>query len=316
MSVRRFRLWCGAGWTRLERLGRDSAWTRVQRTRFWVRSLRAVRRSWWWRIRTTRVSDWAGCWPALAVLGADIRVLCLTAGEASTLGAVADLAEIRRDELSAAAAGLGIGDVALLDFPDGGLDGVDPDALDAVVVDALGTAATLVVFESSGVTGHPDHRAATASAVRVARERGLRVLEWGVAPAVADTLNASSARPSPGSRVTTCSMWPSIGRCRLLPSRATRARPPTTRSCAGVSNCRGPSTGSDRPHRGADPGSGGCGNKHIVVDTPGGIIYGTIRNIPEEIHRVLPRHLQDLLQDHVGRLRPARRQRHADGPSE
>lgn len=130
-----------------------------------------------------------GVLAALAVLGADIRVLCLTAGEASTLGAVADLAEIRRDELSAAAAGLGIGDVALLDFPDGGLDGVDPDALDAVVVDALGTAATLVVFESSGVTGHPDHRAATASAVRVARERGLRVLEWGVAPAVADALN-------------------------------------------------------------------------------------------------------------------------------
>ncbi|AVP68536.1 PIG-L deacetylase family protein [Prescottella equi] len=130
-----------------------------------------------------------GVLAALAVLGADIRVLCLTAGEASTLGAVVDLAEIRRDELSAAAAGLGIGDVALLDFPDGGLDGVDPDALDAVVVDALGTAATLVVFESSGVTGHPDHRAATASAVRVARERGLRVLEWGVAPAVADALN-------------------------------------------------------------------------------------------------------------------------------
>lgn len=131
-----------------------------------------------------------GVLAALAVTGADLRVLCLTSGEASTLGAGADLATIRRRELSAAAEVLGIGGVDLRDFPDGGLDVVDPDVLDAVVLDVLGSAATLVVFEPSGVTGHPDHRAATAAAVRVARAQGLRVLEWGVAPAVADALNA------------------------------------------------------------------------------------------------------------------------------
>ena len=47
-----------------------------------------------------------------------------------------------------------------------------------------------MVFEPGGVTGHPDHRAATAAAQRVADRHGLPVVEWGVAPEVATTLNA------------------------------------------------------------------------------------------------------------------------------
>ncbi|WP_031940221.1 PIG-L family deacetylase [Prescottella defluvii] len=130
---------------------------------------------------------------ALTAAGGDVRVLCLTHGEASTLGASADLGAVRRAELAAAARELGIGDVVLHDFPDGGLSGEDPAVLDAVVSDALGAAVTLIVFEAGGVTGHPDHRAATAAAVRVAGARGLHVLEWGVAPAVADALNVEFA---------------------------------------------------------------------------------------------------------------------------
>lgn len=126
---------------------------------------------------------------ALAASGADVRVLCLTRGEASTLGAGVDLAEVRRAELAAAARRLGVGGVELRDFPDGGLHEVDPAVLDAVVLDTLGAASTLVVFESGGVTGHPDHRAATAAAFRVAAAEGLHVIEWGVAPDVADALN-------------------------------------------------------------------------------------------------------------------------------
>lgn len=122
--------------------------------------------------------------------GSEVRVLCFTRGEASTLGAGGDLAEIRRAELGTAAAKLGIAGVVLLGHPDGALADVDPAVLDAAVLDALGSAATLVVFEAGGVTGHPDHRAATASAIRVAAARGLDVVEWGVAPAVAATLNA------------------------------------------------------------------------------------------------------------------------------
>jgi LmbE family N-acetylglucosaminyl deacetylase len=46
-----------------------------------------------------------------------------------------------------------------------------------------------VVFEPAGVTGHPDHRAATAAATRVAARHAVSVLEWGVPPDVARTLN-------------------------------------------------------------------------------------------------------------------------------
>lgn len=127
---------------------------------------------------------------ALAAAGTDVRVLCLTRGEASTLGVAVDLAQVRHAELATAAERLGLDGVELRDFPDGGLCEVDPAVLDAVVLDTLGAAATLVVFESGGVTGHPDHRAATAAAFRVAAAEGLHVLEWGVAPAVADALNA------------------------------------------------------------------------------------------------------------------------------
>lgn len=126
---------------------------------------------------------------AFAAAGSDVRVLCFTRGEASTLGAGVDLAEVRRVELATAADALGLAGVVLLDHPDGGLNAVDPATLDAAVLDALGSAATLVVFESSGVTGHPDHRAATASAFRVATDQGLDVVEWGVSAAVAEALN-------------------------------------------------------------------------------------------------------------------------------
>ena len=132
---------------------------------------------------------------ALAASGAQIQVLCFTHGEASTLGAstlgaCAELGLVRRDELLAAADALGVSGVRLADYPDGGLGDVSPDLLDAEIEADLGDAALLVVFEPGGVTGHADHRAATAAGKRVAARHGLPVLEWGVAPDVAAKLNA------------------------------------------------------------------------------------------------------------------------------
>jgi LmbE family N-acetylglucosaminyl deacetylase len=161
--------------------------------------------------RATGVGDVARLGPALAVvahpddesfgLGAvlaalvaqrtEVRVLCLTYGEASTLGAADDLSQIRRAELDRAAQQLGITHVDLQSFPDGGLIDIAPDIVDRAVDRYIGDAALVVVFEPGGVTGHPDHRAATASACRVAARRGLTVLEWGVTPAVAAALNAA-----------------------------------------------------------------------------------------------------------------------------
>jgi LmbE family N-acetylglucosaminyl deacetylase len=125
---------------------------------------------------------------ALVDSGREVRVLCLTHGEASTLGARADLAEVRRAELSLAAEHLGVSDVTLDDFPDGGLADVDGELLDETIDRHLGSAGLLVVFEPGGVTGHPDHQAATAAAERIAARHGLAVLDWGVAPEVADAL--------------------------------------------------------------------------------------------------------------------------------
>ena len=127
---------------------------------------------------------------ALAANGAKTRVLCFTHGAASTLGTTVELGLVRHRELLAAAQVLGVTRVRLADQPDGGLDGVSCRLLDAEIETDLADAALLVVFEPGGVTGHSDHRAATAAAHRVAERHGLPVLEWGVAPDVATTLNA------------------------------------------------------------------------------------------------------------------------------
>jgi LmbE family N-acetylglucosaminyl deacetylase len=122
--------------------------------------------------------------------GACVRVLCFTHGEASTLGEGADLARTRARELSCAAAALGVQDVTLLDHADGTLASLPPAELEYAVEHHLGDAEALVVFEPGGVTGHPDHRAATRAALAVATRRELPVLQWGVAPPVAAALNA------------------------------------------------------------------------------------------------------------------------------
>ncbi|MDO8308702.1 MAG: PIG-L deacetylase family protein [Actinomycetota bacterium] len=130
---------------------------------------------------------------AFADSGARVHVLCFTRGEASTLHAVTgDLATLRADELRSAAAQLGIVDVRLLAFPDGGLAGIDHGVL---LADALAYAAEvepdgLIAFDPSGVTGHPDHRAATAVAAQVATMRAVGMLGWTVPDSVARALNS------------------------------------------------------------------------------------------------------------------------------
>jgi LmbE family N-acetylglucosaminyl deacetylase len=128
---------------------------------------------------------------SLAGEGREVLVLCFTHGEASTIGADEGLAEIRRRELIAATAVLGVAEVTLLDLPDGGLDAVPDAELDACIDRWLTIeVATFVVFEPEGVTGHPDHRAVSRAAERVADRRGLPVIEWGIDPLTASRLEA------------------------------------------------------------------------------------------------------------------------------
>jgi LmbE family N-acetylglucosaminyl deacetylase len=122
--------------------------------------------------------------------GTKVSLLCFTRGEAGSQGVPAqDLASRRARELEAAAARLGLSEVRLLDFRDGSLSSYPPARLERAIEDALGFATTLVVYEPSGVTGHPDHRVATAAAEGVAVRWGLNLLEWGIGLEVATTLN-------------------------------------------------------------------------------------------------------------------------------
>jgi LmbE family N-acetylglucosaminyl deacetylase len=133
--------------------------------------------------------------------GHPVSLVCLTHGEASTLGTpdeLRGLGEVRRRELTEAAVRLGLSTVWLHDFPDGALGEVAAGVLDETITSHVGVAGGLVVFEPGGVTGHPDHVAATAAATRVARARGLELIEWGLAEEVAAQLRGEFGIPFVG----------------------------------------------------------------------------------------------------------------------
>jgi len=130
--------------------------------------------------------------------GADVSVLCLTHGEASTLHGVAgELKLIREAELRAAGVALGISAVQLEAYPDGGLAAVPLTTLAAEVSRTAASVAAdgIIAFDSSGVTGHTDHIAATAAAVQVGADEGLEVLGWTLPAEVATTLRAEFGAP-------------------------------------------------------------------------------------------------------------------------
>src|SRR6516162_627822 len=129
---------------------------------------------------------------AIAGHGTPTAVLCLTHGAASSLGTShGDLHQIRAAELAAAAAELGVGDVELLDYPDGALAQQPAELLSGHVQQAAAraNAGLLLVFDEGGITGHPDHRQATRAALLFARRARLSVLAWAVEQRVAATLN-------------------------------------------------------------------------------------------------------------------------------
>lgn len=139
---------------------------------------------------------------AFTAAGAEVHVLCLTRGEASTLqgtagtaGAVdtvGDLATIREHELRAAADALGVHGVDLRDLPDGGLTELAPAVVDAEVEQAVVATQPegIITFDTTGISGHPDHIAATDATVRVAEQHDLPVLAWTLPDEICETLAA------------------------------------------------------------------------------------------------------------------------------
>ena len=133
----------------------------------------------------------------LAAAGAAVHILCFTHGGASTLNQTqADLHRARETELRQAAAELGAVGITLLDYPDGGLVGITAAGLAAHVADAATRvgASGVLVFDDTGITGHPDHRAATGAAVLAGRQAGRPVLAWTLPEAVAARLSAETGQ--------------------------------------------------------------------------------------------------------------------------
>ena len=128
----------------------------------------------------------------LVDLGAEVSVLCLTRGEASTLGSSPDLATTRVAELESAALALGIRCVTVGHHADGALPAVPLELLVTEVEAELRAARAdlMLAFDEGGITGHPDHERATQAAVAVGVRRGVPVLAWAIAHRVAASLLA------------------------------------------------------------------------------------------------------------------------------
>ncbi len=120
--------------------------------------------------------------------GTDVSILCLTHGEASTLGE-GELRRIRSEELRMAATDLGADSVDILDLPDGNLSTVPLERIAQLVEARLDRTDGLLVFGPGGVTGHPDHIRATQAALIAAGRTGAAVLGWVIPHHVASALN-------------------------------------------------------------------------------------------------------------------------------
>jgi len=131
----------------------------------------------------------------LAAAGKMVHVLCFTHGEASTLNAGhADLHAARARELRQAADELGVTSVRLLGYEDGHLAAAAPAELAGHVsrLAASTGAEGLLVFDDTGITGHPDHQAATRAALDAAGAAGLPVLAWALLESIAAQLRAET----------------------------------------------------------------------------------------------------------------------------
>ncbi len=105
-------------------------------------------------------------------------------------GVGGDLRRVRQRELNRAAATLGVGNVRLLDYPDGKLDVVSPGTLRMEVEAVIERTHPdmLLVFEEGGVTGHPGHARAREAAIASAHG-DLPVVAWALPQDVAAVLN-------------------------------------------------------------------------------------------------------------------------------
>lgn len=132
----------------------------------------------------------AGTLAKAAAAGMRTALICVTRGEAGQSAGLAEtreaLAALRSEELRCSAESVGVADLVLLDYPDGGATGWDMTALTdelAGHIRRIGPDA-VVTFDDQGITRHPDHMAvhqAVRQALASASDRlGVRRLFYQV----------------------------------------------------------------------------------------------------------------------------------------
>lgn len=136
---------------------------------------------------------------AFARRGSEVTVLSLTPGSRYTDSPVAgDLVPLRRSQLAAAGAVLGVTRAELRDYPDGHLEEVARHLLIDDIAAEIDTWAPdgLLVLDPGGVNGRADHVVATEAALEAATRAGVSVLAWGLPPDVASVLNEETGSPT------------------------------------------------------------------------------------------------------------------------
>lgn len=117
----------------------------------------------------------AGTLAQAAAAGVRTALICATRGEAGQSAGLAEtrqaLSALRSEELRCSAATLGVSDLVLLDYPDGGAESWDMAALVRELTTHIRCIApdVVVTFDDQGITRHPDHMA-VHRAVRLALE--------------------------------------------------------------------------------------------------------------------------------------------------
>lgn len=117
----------------------------------------------------------AGTLAKYSAAGARTALVCATRGEAGQSTGLAAtreaLAALRSEELRCSAATLGVDELILLDYSDGGGERWDLDALAAELAAAARRIGpdVVITFDDQGITRHPDHMA-VHRAVRLALE--------------------------------------------------------------------------------------------------------------------------------------------------
>jgi LmbE family N-acetylglucosaminyl deacetylase len=124
-----------------------------------------------------------------AEAGSEIILLSATRGEAAPAArptaANDELRGVRSRELHVAGRILGLRDLVLLDYPDGGLQELDPEVLEDLFFDLIRAVEpeVVVTFGRDGLDGDPDHQAVhVAAAGAFFRARALAA-DAGTAPA-------------------------------------------------------------------------------------------------------------------------------------